>query len=133
MNLVTQPLQPADQIVFKSFRLQALEVIRPQFPVMRIVGQDVVNRDQEFMRYGDDRTFMPSSRFEAIILLAEITTFSARGGDGCLDQRRAEVGVAGSDLATTAFPGALVLAGAEAGPGGQLTDGRPLAHLGADL
>ncbi|HEX5081023.1 MAG TPA: hypothetical protein VFY40_03190 [Blastocatellia bacterium] len=39
--------------MFQSFRLQSLEIIRVQFLVVSITGQDVVNRDQEFMRYRD--------------------------------------------------------------------------------
>jgi hypothetical protein len=110
--LITQSFQPTDQIAFQSFRLQALEIIRTQFLIGRITGQDVVNRDQDFVRHGDHGAFMPSSRFEAIIFLAKVTIFRAGGGDGRLDQSRAQVGVAGSNIALTSFPCALVLTGA---------------------
>src|SRR5215813_10847784 len=132
-NLITQPFQSADQIVFQPFRLQSFEIICAQFLVVRITGQDMVNRDQDFVRYGDHGAFMPSSRFEAIIFLAKVRILHASGGDGRLDQSRAQVRIAGSNVALTPFPRALVLTGAEAGPGSQMADSRPLAHLDANF
>src|SRR5262249_36251941 len=81
INLIAQSFQPADQIAFQSLRLQSLEIIRPQLLVVRITGQDMVNRDQDFVRYGDHGAFMSSSRFEAIIFLAKVTILHAGGGD----------------------------------------------------
>src|SRR5687767_2964180 len=85
------------------------------------------------MRYRDHGAFMPSSRFEAIIFLAKVTILHAGGGDGRLDQSRAQVRIAGSNVALAPFPRALVLTRAETGPGSQMADCRPLAHLDANL
>src|SRR5262245_59297280 len=133
VNLITQPFQPADQIVFQSFRLQSLEIIRAQFLVVSITGQDVVNRDQDFVRYSDHGAFMSSSRFEPIIFLAKVTILHAGGGDSRLDQSRAQVRIAGSNVALAPFPRALVLTRTETGPGSQMANCRPLAHFDANL
>src|SRR5262249_49620166 len=93
IDVIAQSLQPSHQIAFQTLWFQTFEIISAQFSIGRLTTQDVVNRDQDFVRHGDHGAFLPASRFEAIVFLAEVTLFRARGGAGRLDQRRAQVRV----------------------------------------
>jgi hypothetical protein len=105
------------QIEFQAFRLQTLEVVSAQFLIGRITTEHVVNRNQDLVCDGDDGAFVTESSLKAIVFFAEITILLAGGGQGGLDQSRALVWIARTNLALASFTGALVLPRAKASPG----------------
>src|SRR3954454_3173539 len=66
-------------------------------------------------------------------LSLRIAAFGSRRGNGGADQDRAQMDVALTGTPALLLPGALVAAGANAGPGGKVVDAEEDAHVVADF
>src|SRR5271157_5955311 len=90
-------------------------------------GQVRDNRHREGCAQG------AAARLEAIVFVLEIAPLGVSGGDGCADQHGAEVDIAFASTPTLLLACALVVAGAYAGPGGQMVGAEEHAHIDADF
>lgn len=93
----------------------------------------MVGDDEHRVRHGEDGPLRPAPGGDAPILRAQVRLFGPRRRLRGGDEGRAQPGVALARPPGALPPGALVVAGGETGPRGEVVRGRELGHVGADL
>src|SRR5271167_208664 len=109
-----------------------VEVVCAQILVEGAVVKHVVGGGEDGSGDGDDGLLGATSGAQAEELRLEAASFFAGGRPGALDQCGLEPGGAFSYAVGASFSGALVVFGAESGPGDQLGLGGEAAHVDAD-
>src|SRR3954466_10464516 len=93
----------------------------------------MIGGGQDGSRYGADGLLRSAAVAQALELSLEGAARFACAGPGALHQRGLEPRRALAQPGGAALAGALVIAGAEPGPGDQVARGREAAHVDADL
>src|SRR5690348_8655722 len=111
--------------------------------LLEVLGAEVLVRLPAFEQFPADAQLAVGDRhggpFDAAsggdpaVLGGEVTVLLAAGRPGALVERGLEPAVALSQPAAASLAGALVVAGAEAGPRGQVRAGGEAGHVGPDL
>jgi hypothetical protein len=113
--------------------VQAIEVVGAEVLVRDGIAQNVVGRDEETVRHGDDRFRVTAPLREVAVLGGVIGAALAGGRPRRFNERRAQPAVALAGLARVALPRTLIVPRAEAGPGRGIVAARELPHVGPEL
>jgi len=117
---------------FDQLSLAALIVIGGAEVAERLLSlQDVIEGDQDAMGDGDDGAFDPAAAGQAVEAGGEVGVLDFDRGPGGLHQPGAQPAVAMPGSAGEAFAGALVVAGAELGPTGEVSGRWKTGHVDA--
>src|SRR5215212_6543931 len=111
----------------------ALEVIGPKIAVIDAFLEHDVDGGEHGRGYRDDSLLGAAAGSEPVEQRLRIAGLDAHGRPGALDQQGLEPGCAMAHPRGAALACALVVAGAQAGPGNQMGRGRKAAHVKADL
>src|SRR5438876_5888793 len=116
---VTEGGQPLGVVAGETVGVQPLEVVAPEFTIRLAVPQDVVDDDEDAVGDSDYGLLIAAPLDEAAVLGGEVGVAFPYGAAGTLDEGLAQgaVGVAGA--AAQPLARALMVARAEAGPGGR--------------
>src|SRR5215468_8778718 len=93
-------------------------MLRAEILVLGSIFEHVVDGDQEGAGDGDDGSLFPSPRGQPAVEGAEIAVRFPGDAPGGFHQAGPQPGIALSRPARAPFPGRLVVAGADLGPGG---------------
>src|SRR5918992_2542989 len=132
-DLVAEALQATDVTALEGVAAEAFEVVGAEVPVLRPGGQQVVDDRQQAVGDRDRRLLLAEAAGQPAVLGRRVAAARAGGGQGAFDQGRPQVRIALARPAAEALPGALVVAGAQAGPGGAVARGREVAEVRAQL
>src|SRR3954447_7399478 len=97
------------------------------------VAKHVIGGGRDGGCYGADGLLGSAAVAQALELSLKVTALFAGAGPGALHQRGLEPRRPFAQAGGAALAGALVVAGAEPGPGDQMPLAREGAHVGADL
>src|SRR5215217_3156444 len=132
-DVVAESLELGDEAFGVAFGVAALEVVAAEVVVGLAGGEHVPVGDEHGVFDGAERAAVPEVWPEAPVLGGEIAVAGADGGQGGLFERDREPLGAVAGVPGAAFAGGLVVAGAAAGPGGEVPRGGKDAHVGGDL
>src|SRR6266516_3007548 len=110
-----------------------VEVVGPEVLVLSPARQQVVGNHQDRMRDGDRGLLLAAPCGDAAELGRQVRIAFPRGSVRGLDQDAPQGAVAFAGPATAPLPGALVLAGRQTRPGGQLAGAGEAGPVGPDL
>src|SRR5262245_22937544 len=110
--------QPAGVIANEPLSIQPVEVLVSEVAVRLAVPKHVPGDDQDGVAHRRDPFLVAASACDAVILGSQIAVANPDGAPGALGQRGTQPAVAFARPARLAFPRALVVARADAGPGG---------------
>jgi hypothetical protein len=111
--------------------IEGVEVVAPEFAVRAALPQDVVRDHEDAVGDGDDGVLVPAPLDQPAVLRREVGVARADGAAGALHERLAQDAVRAAGTAAQPLAGTLVVAGAEAGPGGGLAGGREATSVGS--
>src|SRR5262252_8772148 len=129
----TELLKALDEAIGEFGFVAAVEVVGAEVPVVEVVFEHVIGRDEHRRGDGEDGFLGASTTLEAEELRSEVSILAAGGGPGGLHEGGLQPGIAGAGAGREAFAGTLVEAGAEAGPGNEMAGGGKAGHIEADL
>src|SRR5881394_2335968 len=116
-----------------GFGRTAIEVVCAEVVVLGAVLEHVIDGGKDRGGDGADGFLRTTPVTQANELSLIVAALLADGGPSALDQHRLEPGRALAQARGLALAGTLVLAGAHAGPGEQVSGAREAAHIAADL
>src|SRR3954470_3324624 len=96
-------------------------------------GEHVIGGHDNLVSNGQGGPQRAATGLEAVELVPQIAAFGSRRGNSGADQDRAQMHVALAGPPAPLFAGALVAAGANPGPGGQVVDAKKDTHIRADF
>src|ERR1700694_1087891 len=111
----------------------AVEMIGTEILIYSSVFEHVVHCRENGGGDGADRLLWPAAALQAQILGLQIAPLFVLGRPAALDERGLEPLRAFAQTARSAFPGTLVVARTQAGPGQQMSHSGEAAHVEADL
>src|SRR5262245_9715003 len=117
----------------EAVRVEAIEVAAAQLAIRLAVAEHVVGDDEDAVGDRDDCLLVAAPPDEPAVLRREVAVPCANGAAGALDERRAQRAVGEAGAAAQALAGTLVIARAEARPGGRMARGGKAAHVTAEL
>src|SRR5271166_6429717 len=132
-DVIAEAFDAALQVGDGAGLLDLIEIGFSEFMIGDALGEHVIGGNQDFVSDGEGRAHGAAAGPEAVEFVFEVAALGPRGGDGGPDQDRAEVDVAFAGAAAPLPAGALMVAGADAGPGAQVIDAQEHAHVDADL
>src|SRR5690242_21544278 len=97
-----------------------IEIGRSQVVVGRSGSQHMIGGDEDFVPDSDGGAHLAAAGAEATEFVLEVAAALFAGGDSCGDERRLEEDVAGARRAALVLAGAHPVAGADAGPRGEV-------------
>src|SRR3954453_13263385 len=113
-----------------AFGVAALEEVAAEVVVGLAGGELVPVGDQHRVFDGAERAAVAEAWLEALVLRGQVGVLGADRGQGGLFERDREPFGAVAGASGAAFAGGLVVAGAAAGPRGEVARGREHAHVG---
>ena len=124
----------SDDAAHGAFGIEPRKVVAAEVVLVDVVGQHVPGCCENRMLNGDNGFGLTKSGRESSVTCTKLGVVLGAGcGHGGGAQGSAQPPVAVTGLARFAFPGGLVMSGADAGPGGQMPGGAEAAHVGAGL
>src|SRR5439155_19949192 len=129
---VAESGEPFGVVAGETVGVQPLEVVAPEFTIRLAVPQDVVGDDEDAVGDSDDGLLIAAPLDEAAVLGREVGVAFAYGAAGTLDQGLAQGAVGVPSTATQPLARALMVARAEAGPGGRMARRREPRHVAAE-
>lgn len=132
-DLVTEFLESSDEIASKALRIEPVEVVGTELLKWNGRSKHVVRRDENRVGDGDDRAFLPATGRETTVLGGEVRVLGSAGRPRGFGQTTPEPAIPLGGLAALALPSALVVAGAQTGPGREVCRGGELLHVRPDL
>src|SRR5437763_1046253 len=117
---VAESGEPFGVVAGRPVGVKPREVVAPEFTIRLAVPQDVVGDDEDAVGDSDDGLLIAAPLDEAAVLGREVGVAFAYGAAGTLDQGLAQGAVGVPSTATQPLARALMVARAEAGPGGSL-------------
>src|SRR5438876_6160177 len=130
---VAESGEPFGVVAGETVGVQPLEVVAPEFTIRLAVPQDVVGDDEDAVGDSDDGLLIAAPLDEAAVLGREVGVAFAYGAAGTLDQGLAQGAVGVPSTATQPLARALMVARAEAGPGGRMARRREPRHVAAEF
>src|SRR3954469_25730972 len=115
-----------------GFGRGASKMVWAEILVEGAVARHVIGGGQDGSRYGADGPLGSAAVAQALELSLKVAALFACASPGALHQRGLEPRRPFAQAGGAALAGALVVAGAEPGPGDQVADGREAAHVDAD-
>src|SRR5207247_5776352 len=109
------------------------EVVAAEVAVGLAGGEHVPDRAQDRVLDGAEGAFVSAAGLEPPVLRLEVVALDADGGHGGFFEREVQPFGSVAGLSRAAFAGRLVVAGALAGPRGEVPRRREGGHVGADL
>ena len=129
----TEFLKALEEAVGELGFVPAVKVVGAEVPVVEVVFEHVIGRDEHRRGDGEDGFLGASTALEAEELGSEVRVLGAGGGPGGLHEGGLQPGIAGAGAGGETLAGTLVEAGAEAGPGDEMAGGGEAGHIEADL
>src|SRR5438094_4207587 len=114
--LVAQSLESSNEVLCDVLLTAMIQVRFAEIAVIDAIGQYVVGGDQDLVRDRHGGAFVAASRSQSMELVAEVGVARTCRSAGGLDQGGLEQEIALARPRRFRFPGALVVAGADAGP-----------------
>src|SRR5215831_15540852 len=130
---MAEVLQARDETTGLAGLGSAVEVIGAEIAVKLTADQHVVDDGQDRGGERADGLFGATAGAQTVELRLGVAGFLAGRGPGALDQRGLEPRRALAHAGGPPLAGALVVPGAQAGPGDQVPRGREAAHVASDL
>ena len=128
---MSERFEPFDEPLGFSFGVAALEVVAAEVGVELAGGEHVPAGDDDRVLYRAERLLVAAAGFEAGVLRGEVDVLAADRGECGLLERPVQPLRSLATLAGAAFAGGLVVAGALAGPRGEVPR-RSTARRGSD-
>src|SRR6266487_91078 len=125
-------LELADEALALAVAIALGEVVAAQILVVALVGEQMPGDDQDRVADRDRGALFAEAAGQPPELGRQVGVAGVAGGPGALDEDLAEPAVAFGGPARVALASADVVAGAQAGPGGQVPGGWEHAHVDAD-
>ena len=129
---LVQLAQPAGRVALDEQRL----VVGARVAIRRAVAERCEDAPHQLVGGGDDGAFVAAAPGQGLVIRLELAVVGARGAVGALDEHGAQRLVATPGAPGTAFAGALVVAGTQAGPSrkavGVSEHARVRSHLAQD-
>src|SRR6201982_3228092 len=116
-----------------GLRCAAVEVVGAKIAVRRAGSHHVVDGGKDRSSNSADRLLRPAPAAQAMKLRAVVAVLGAFGSPGTLHEHGLEPRSAFAQARRFPFAGTLVLAGAQPGPGDEVSSSRKAAHGAADL
>ena len=133
MHGVAQRLKTVDQASRDVLFVALIEEARTGIGVFGFIGEQVIGNGQDGVANRDDRFLLTAASDEPVVLRAEVGVPSAAAGVRGLDKGGPQPNVTFARLASLALASTLVVAGAHASPGRQVSRGRESRHVQPDL
>ena len=130
---MSERFEAFDEALGFAFGVAALEVVAAEVAVELAGGEHVPAGADDRVLDGAERFLVAAPGLEAGVLRGEVGVFAADRGERGFLERPVEPLRSLAGLPGAALAGGLVVAGALAGPGGEVLGGREDAHVGADL
>src|SRR5208337_3608399 len=132
-DVVAEAFEAAFEVGDGSGLADLVEIGFAEIAIGQVLGEHVIGRDEDLVGDGEGCAQAAAAGLEPVELVLEVAALGSRGGDRGADQDRAQVDVALSGPAALLPAGALMVAGTDARPGGQMIDAQEYAHVDADL
>src|SRR5215472_3192812 len=113
--------------------MEVVEVIAAELAIRHAVTQHVIRDYQDAVGHGDDGLLVPAALDQPAVLSREVAVAFAHGAPGTLHEGLAQDPVREAGAAAQALAGTLVVARAEARPGGRMARGGKAAHVTAEF
>src|SRR5438128_12088875 len=126
---VAESGEPFGVVAGETVGVQPLEVVAPEFTIRLAVAQDVEGDDEDAVGDSDDGLLIAAPLDEAAVLGREVGVAFAYGAAGTRDQGLGQGAVGVPSTATQPLARALMVARAEAGPGGRMARRREPRHV----
>src|SRR4051812_16385228 len=120
-DLVAEGIEAADQTLGHAMLVLLVEMSGTEFTELSVTSKDVEHREQDLVSDGHRGAFGAQARLEPVVLLLVVGALGLGGARRRAKQRRLEMRVALARARLARPAGALVIAGAHAGPGGKPT------------
>lgn len=130
---VAELFEAMNVVPFQTCGVQLGEVVRAEVVVGLLITQDMVGTDQDTVGHRHDRFGPTAAAGETGELGAKVAILGAGSRPGDLTEGSAEPGVALGGLATEALAAALLVAGADTRPRGQMFGRGEAPHVRADF
>ena len=131
--MIAEAFEAAFEVSDGSGPSDLIEIGFAEVSIGQVLGEHVIGGDEDFVGDGERGAQCAATGLEAVELVLEIAALGSGRGDGGADQDGAQMDIALPGPAALVLAGALVIAGADAGPGGQMVDAEEHAHVDADL
>src|SRR3954449_7458672 len=131
-DLVAEGIEAADQTLGHAMLVLLVEMSGTEFTELGVTGEDVEHREQDLVSDGHRGAFGAQARLEPVVLLL-VGALGLGGARRRAKQRRLEMKVALARARLARPAGALVIAGAHAGPGGEPAGVAEHRHVDSDL
>src|SRR6476620_3838148 len=132
-DLIAEAFEAALEIGNSATLADLVEIGVSEISIGLAPGEHVIGGHDNLVSNGQGGTQRAAPGFEAVEFVPQIAAFGSRRGNGGADQDRAQMHVALTGTPALLLAGALVAAGANAGPGGKVVDAEEDAHVGADF
>src|SRR3954447_21891403 len=132
-DLIAEAFEAAFKIGNNATLADLVEIGVSEIAIDYAPGEHVIGGHDNLVSNGEGGTQRAAPGLEAMELVPQIAAFGSRRGNGGADQDRAQMHVALTGTPALLLAGALVTAGANAGPGGKVVDAEEDAHVGADF
>src|SRR5208337_5339918 len=130
-DAITEAFETTFEVGDGSGVADLVEIGFAEIAIGQVLSEHVIGGDENFMGDGERGAQAAAAGFEAVELVLEVAALGSRGGDRGADQDRAQVDIALSGAAALLPAGALMVAGTDARPGGQMIDAQEYAHVDA--
>src|SRR6266508_5089056 len=132
-DVVSEAFELCDEPAGGAFGVAAAEVVAAGLTVQLAGCEHVPAGAEDRVFDGAERAPVSAAGPQPLVLGGQVDVLAAGGGHGGLGERGVEPFGAVAGLAGAAFAGGAVVAGALAGPAGEVALAWELAHVGADL
>src|SRR5271166_7087237 len=132
-DVVAEAFEAAFEVGDGSGLTDLVEIGFAEIAIGQVLGEHVIGRDEDLVGDGEGCAQSAAAGLEAVELVLEVAALGSRGGERGADQDGAQVDIALPRPTALLPAGALMVAGTDAGPGGQVTDAQEYAHVDADL
>src|SRR3954447_22067337 len=130
-DVIAEAFEAALEIGNSATFTDLVEIGFSEIAIDHASGEHVIGGHDNLVSNGQGGTQRAAPGLEAVELVPQIAALGSRGGNGGADQDRAQMHVALAGPPALLFAGALVTAGANPGPGGQVVDAKKDTHVGA--
>src|SRR5208337_4138920 len=121
-DAIAEAFEAAFEVGDGSGVANLVEIGFAEIAIGQVLSEHVIGGDKNFVGDGERGAQAAAAGLEAVKLVLEVAALGPRGGDRGADQDGAQVDVALSRPAALLPAGALVVAGTDARPGGQMID-----------
>src|SRR4051794_40609015 len=132
-DAIAEAFEAALEISNSATLADLVEIGVSEIAIDHAPGEHVIGGHDNLVSNGQGGTQRATPGLEAVKLVPQIAAFGARRGNSGTDQDRAQMHVALAGPPALLLARALVAAGANAGPGGEVVDAAEDAHVGADF